>query len=160
MRVAVLTLQTPTHTNALRLKLCVPSSGLDYTKPVFGPCTAPGAPAASCKVLYAQDMTTNDNLLDSTGHGTNVAGIILSEWVVLVLVLVLALVLVIVVLLLVIVVLVLVGWCWQRRWPPRSRGCTARAVGACRCTTRTPACCAVLPCSCGAQRARDLAGRV
>lgn len=53
-------------------------TGLDYTRPAFGPCTAPGAPAATCKVLFMRDMGIEDNRLDDATqpHGTNVAGII------------------------------------------------------------------------------------
>lgn len=57
-------------------------TGLDYTKPVFGPCTAPGVPAATCRVVYTADMVAEDGALDSagksSGHGTNVAGIVAS----------------------------------------------------------------------------------
>lgn len=59
-------------------------TGLDYTRPAFGPCTVPGVPAATCKVVYAADMVADDGALDSagksSGHGTNVAGIIACEW--------------------------------------------------------------------------------
>ena len=65
--------------------LCV-CAGLDYTRPAFGPCTAPGVPAATCKVVYAEDLAPDDNQLDESTpgasdqfHGTNVAGIIASE---------------------------------------------------------------------------------
>jgi hypothetical protein len=58
-------------------------TGLDYTKPVFGPCTAPGVPAATCRVVYTADMVAEDGALDSagksSGHGTNVAGIVACE---------------------------------------------------------------------------------
>lgn len=60
------------------LSTCV-RTGLDYTHPVFGPCTAPGVPAA-CKVVHMADLTAaNDGSLDDMAHGTNVAGIIASE---------------------------------------------------------------------------------
>ena len=50
-------------------------TGVDYTNAAFG-CTAPGVPAATCKVVAAFDVAPTDNVLDSTGHGTNVAGIV------------------------------------------------------------------------------------
>lgn len=53
-------------------------AGLEYTRSAFGPCTAPGVPAATCKVAYMQDFAADDSALDSDAqkHGTNVAGII------------------------------------------------------------------------------------
>jgi hypothetical protein len=53
-------------------------TGLDYTRPAFGPCTAPGLPADNCKVLFVKDIGIEDNRLDDPvqPHGTNVAGII------------------------------------------------------------------------------------
>lgn len=65
-----------------REAVCCWLPGLDYTRPAFGPCTAPGVPAASCKVVYAEDLEGNDNQLDDPNqelHGTNVAGVITSE---------------------------------------------------------------------------------
>ncbi|ABB31683.1 peptidase S8 and S53 subtilisin kexin sedolisin [Geobacter metallireducens RCH3] len=50
-------------------------SGINYTLPAFGSCTAPGVPA-DCKVAASVDIATNDNALDDLGHGTNVAGIV------------------------------------------------------------------------------------
>ncbi len=50
-------------------------SGLYYTFPVFGSCTAPGTPA-SCKVVESVDIEVNDNSLDFTGHGTVVAEVV------------------------------------------------------------------------------------
>ena len=50
-------------------------TGTKYTLPDFGSCTAPGVPAATCKVAYAQDFAADDGSLDDNGHGTNVAGI-------------------------------------------------------------------------------------
>lgn len=65
--------------------MCYVLPGLDYTRPAFGPCTAPGVPAASCKVLYMEDFAADDGELDTSSplapdqfHGTNVAGIITS----------------------------------------------------------------------------------
>jgi len=57
----------------------VVDTGLDYTRDIFGPCTAPGVPAATCRVAYMQDITAvDDGRLDDADepHGTNVAGII------------------------------------------------------------------------------------
>ncbi len=53
-------------------------TGVNYTNAAFGPCTAPGVPADSCKVVYAQDFAPSDGALDDSGHGTNVAGITLG----------------------------------------------------------------------------------
>ena len=53
-------------------------TGVNYTNAAFGPCTAPGVPADSCKVVYAQDFAPSDGALDDNGHGTNVAGITLG----------------------------------------------------------------------------------
>lgn len=50
-------------------------SGLYYTFPVFGSCTAPGIPA-SCKVAESVDIEVNDNSLDFSGHGTVVAEVV------------------------------------------------------------------------------------
>lgn len=50
-------------------------TGVNYTLPAFGSCTAPGAPIG-CRVSVSLDLATNDNALDSFGHGTNVSGII------------------------------------------------------------------------------------
>ena len=55
--------------------VAVLDTGIDYTKTAFGSCTAPGA---SCKVAYAEDFAPSDGKLDDTGHGTNVAGIVLG----------------------------------------------------------------------------------
>lgn len=54
--------------------------GIDYTRPAFGPCTSPGVPADTCKVIYAADLYADDGLLDaSIFHGTNVAGVVAGE---------------------------------------------------------------------------------
>ncbi|MBC5766894.1 S8 family serine peptidase [Ramlibacter albus] len=55
--------------------VAVLDTGVNYTLPAFGKCTAPGKPA-SCRVIAAVDIAANDNLLDAHGHGTNVAGIV------------------------------------------------------------------------------------
>src|SRR5262249_20240562 len=44
----------------------------------FGPCTAVATPAATCKVVFAQDFAPDDGALDDNGHGTNVAAIALG----------------------------------------------------------------------------------
>jgi len=56
------------------------ATGLDYRRDIFGPCTAPGVPAATCRVSYHADITKDDGQLDDATdpHGTNVAGIIAS----------------------------------------------------------------------------------
>lgn len=56
------------------------AAGIDYTQPVFGPCTDVGVPASTCKVVYAEDIAEDDGALDNDprapGHGTNVACIV------------------------------------------------------------------------------------
>lgn len=57
----------------------VTRAGLDYTRAAFGPCTAPGAPADTCKVVYTADLAGDATGLDSeleSFHGTQVAGVI------------------------------------------------------------------------------------
>lgn len=54
--------------------VAVIDSGVDYTKPDFGSCSAPGS--SNCRVVEAVEIATQDNQLDSNGHGTNVAAII------------------------------------------------------------------------------------
>jgi subtilisin family serine protease len=56
--------------------VAVLDTGVDYTRPEFGACTAAGG--AGCKVAYAQDFAPNDSTLDANGHGTNVAAIVLG----------------------------------------------------------------------------------
>ncbi|MFN0039722.1 MAG: S8 family serine peptidase [Burkholderiales bacterium] len=51
--------------------------GVNYTLAEFGSCTAPGVPA-SCKVVYANDLTGTATQLDHHGHGTNVSGIVIG----------------------------------------------------------------------------------
>lgn len=55
--------------------ITVVDTGVDYTNAAFGPCTAPGVPAA-CRVVYAADLAPNDGQLDSIGHGSEVAGVV------------------------------------------------------------------------------------
>ncbi|HET9623940.1 MAG TPA: S8 family serine peptidase [Kofleriaceae bacterium] len=55
--------------------VAVLDTGVDYTRPDFGACTAPGAPAATCRVAFAQDFAPDDGARDANGHGSNVAGI-------------------------------------------------------------------------------------
>lgn len=52
-------------------------SGVDYTLPEFGSCSAPGTPS-SCKVSYYIDLTGTATQLDHHGHGTNVSGIVIG----------------------------------------------------------------------------------
>lgn len=55
--------------------VAVLDSGLDYTRPAFGACTAPGS--AGCRVAASLDVAPNDGALDTGSfHGTNVAGIV------------------------------------------------------------------------------------
>jgi Subtilase family/Domain of unknown function DUF11 len=58
--------------------IAVIDTGLTYTRSEFGSCTAPGAPAATCRVSAVYEAATNDNALDSIGHGTQVAMIALA----------------------------------------------------------------------------------
>lgn len=56
------------------------AAGLDYKRSAFGPCTAPGQPAATCKVIYTEDILADDGVLDEGRfHGTNVAGIVAGK---------------------------------------------------------------------------------
>ncbi|MEX0991188.1 MAG: S8 family serine peptidase [Actinomycetota bacterium] len=55
--------------------VAVLDTGVDYTRPAFGACSAPGG---SCKVAFAQDFAPEDGMRDvgaQGGHGTNVAAI-------------------------------------------------------------------------------------
>jgi hypothetical protein len=62
--------------------VAVLDTGVDYTLPEFGSCTAPGLPAATCRVSVAFDIGVSDSRLDdpitiaSGPHGTNVSGIV------------------------------------------------------------------------------------
>lgn len=56
--------------------VAVLDTGVDYTKAAFGPCTAPGVPSATCRVIHAQDMAADDGSLDDNGHGSNVAAVV------------------------------------------------------------------------------------
>lgn len=56
--------------------VAVLDTGVDYTRAPFG-CTAPGLPT-SCRVAVARDFAVDDSTLDSVGHGTNVAGIVVG----------------------------------------------------------------------------------
>jgi subtilisin family serine protease len=55
--------------------VAVLDTGVDYTRPAFGSCTAPGTPA-TCNVVVAQDFAPDDGARDDNGHGSNVAGIV------------------------------------------------------------------------------------
>ena len=57
--------------------IAVLDSGVDYTRDAFGNCLSPGVPT-SCKVPTYQEFCCADGYLDSDGHGTNVAGIVLE----------------------------------------------------------------------------------
>ena len=56
--------------------VAVLDTGVDYTRAAFG-CTAPGTPA-TCKVAVAKDIAADDGARDASGHGTNVAGIVVG----------------------------------------------------------------------------------
>jgi subtilisin family serine protease len=59
------------------VSVAVLDTGTDYTRSAFGSCTAPGVPSATCRVPFARDFATEDNLTDDSGrHGTNVAAIV------------------------------------------------------------------------------------
>ncbi|MCF7983291.1 MAG: S8 family serine peptidase [Thiohalocapsa sp.] len=58
--------------------VCVLDTGVDYTHPDFGPCTAPNVPSGTCKVAFAADFAPPDGQLDDDGHGTNVAATVLG----------------------------------------------------------------------------------
>lgn len=57
--------------------VAVLDTGVDYTRPEFGACSAPGVPAG-CNVVFARDFAPDDHALDENGHGTNVAAIVLG----------------------------------------------------------------------------------
>lgn len=58
--------------------VAVLDTGVDYTLPDFGSCSAPGDPPP-CKVAYVQDFAPEDfQLDDGNGHGTNVSGIVVG----------------------------------------------------------------------------------
>jgi len=55
-------------------------TGVNYSNSAFGSCTAPGTPSG-CKVVAALDANQSNpsgTPLDTNGHGTNVAGIVLE----------------------------------------------------------------------------------
>lgn len=56
--------------------VAVLDTGCDVTQPAFGSCSLVGAGA--CKVAYAADFAREDGAADDTGHGSNVAGIVLG----------------------------------------------------------------------------------
>jgi subtilisin family serine protease len=52
-------------------------TGIDFTNPAFGSCTAPLRPTANCRISAYVDDKYNDILVVPTdNHGTNVAGIV------------------------------------------------------------------------------------
>ncbi|HRD65088.1 MAG TPA: S8 family serine peptidase [Candidatus Competibacter sp.] len=60
--------------NGAGTTVAVIDSGVNYTLPAFGSCSAPGG---SCKVIFAGTFPGN-TYFDEVGHGTNVAGIVLG----------------------------------------------------------------------------------
>ncbi|HME42714.1 MAG TPA: S8 family serine peptidase [Syntrophorhabdales bacterium] len=57
--------------------VAVLDTGVNYTVADFGPCTSPGVPSG-CKVIATVILGNDSNPLDSNGHGTNVAGIVVA----------------------------------------------------------------------------------
>ncbi len=59
--------------------VAVIDTGVNYTQSDFGPCTAPATPS-TCKVVYLANTADSSTGLDTStsGHGTNVAGIIVG----------------------------------------------------------------------------------
>lgn len=59
--------------------VAVLDSGVDYTRPAFGSCVAPGVPV-TCRVAVSSDFAVDDGQLDGPAvglhHGTGVSGII------------------------------------------------------------------------------------
>jgi FtsP/CotA-like multicopper oxidase with cupredoxin domain len=55
--------------------VAVLDTGVDYASSYFGSCAVPGW---DCRVVYARDFAVEDGVADDSGHGTNVAGIILG----------------------------------------------------------------------------------
>ncbi|HTU60041.1 MAG TPA: S8 family serine peptidase, partial [Polyangiales bacterium] len=56
--------------------VAVLDTGCDYVRSAFGSC--PSAGATNCKVAYAADFGTSDNVRDTSFHGTNVSAIVLG----------------------------------------------------------------------------------
>lgn len=52
-------------------------TGVNYTLPAFGSCSAPGVPA-SCHVNYYQNIADSSTSLDTAGHGSVVSAITLG----------------------------------------------------------------------------------
>ncbi len=57
--------------------MLVIDSGVDYTKPAFGSCTAPGVPAG-CHVSFYLNIADSSTALDTLGHGSVVSAIALA----------------------------------------------------------------------------------
>lgn len=55
--------------------VAVLDTGIDYTLEAFGSCVAPRKPD-TCRVLHTDDFAPDDGLLDDSGHGTLVSGIV------------------------------------------------------------------------------------
>lgn len=56
--------------------VAVIDTGVDWKRAAFGTCATPGA--AGCKVAATVEVAPDDASLDDSGHGTNVAGIVLK----------------------------------------------------------------------------------
>lgn len=52
-------------------------TGVNYTAPAFGSCTAPGKPAG-CHVIFYQNIADSSTSLDTAGHGSVVSAITLG----------------------------------------------------------------------------------
>jgi Subtilase family len=53
--------------------VAVLDSGVDYTLPVFGGCTAPGP---GCRILSSVEIAANDGVADDSRHGTRISNVI------------------------------------------------------------------------------------
>jgi subtilisin family serine protease len=56
--------------------VAVLDTGVNFKAAAFGPCTRANTPANTCRVVFAQDVNTDDKNPDDDGHGTNVSGIV------------------------------------------------------------------------------------
>ncbi len=57
--------------------VAVLDTGIDYTHPSFGGCTAPGLPD-TCRVAASIEIAPEDSALDASGHGTNVGATVIG----------------------------------------------------------------------------------
>lgn len=67
--------QNGTNLSGQGVRICVIDTGVDYTHPALGGCLGAG-----CKVIAGYDFVNSDSdPIDDNGHGTHVAGIIISS---------------------------------------------------------------------------------